>query len=145
MKARKALRVATIFTGAAASTVGATAAHAAPAAQSGRRLGGSIRESTHCGAQNKDTEWLHLIPYNSLTSRCYGFGGSYSPTGEAGVQAVCGGNNHGYLAGLPAGTRPSWSFGFGPGTGYDENVMHPHLGFIVISKWTGTDKCPTWG
>jgi hypothetical protein len=163
---RKSMRVATIFTGVAAATIGMTQVAQAqetahPAARptprnNGRfvrpaeRVSGSIRQDSDCANRGIDKNWLHVStntsfsenPYQSI---CFGFRGMSVSPPYIGINAECGGNNHGYLAGLAANGR-SWFSSFGPGTTY-RKLVEPHLNEVYIRSWTGTDACgkpPNW-
>jgi hypothetical protein len=153
----RAMRVATVFTGVAACTVGVTQAaqadgirpQAGARAETGVRPAGntygSIRDSLDCGAQGKDKNWLHVSAtayysfgyiYNSV---CFGYRGAYSSPPYTGARAECGGNNHGYLYGTNDGQYVS--FRFGAGTGY-HGLDWSHLYQVWISGWAGADACP---
>jgi hypothetical protein len=146
-KPKRAMRVATMFTGIAACTVGltygGTAAEAAThtavhtpkgtdlQGQPAGRSTGSIREVRSCGSNT----WLHVLSQNSA-SHCYGFKGTYVTSSEVGVYAQCGGNNKGWL---------SWANGdkfttFGHGTTY-RILNWAHLSKVHISGWSGNDTC----
>jgi hypothetical protein len=152
------MRVATLFTGVAAATIGmaqaANAQEAAPAATHtpkhtggalvpAGRFDGSIRYSTDCANRGIDKNWLHVStntgssidPYQSY---CFGFKGIWSSPPGIGINYECGGNNHGYLDGENGGR--SVSFHFGPGTTYRANKWS-HLWDVLITSWTGTDAC----
>ena len=146
------MRVATIFTGVAACTLGVApvanaqdAAHVARAIPAGRSYG-SIRLAYGCGAQGIDKPWLHVstTSYNDYgyiyTSICFGYAGLWNSPPYTGMRAECGGNNHGLLVGTTAAGR-KWSAGFGPGTGY-RTLNEAHLTGVFVNSWTGTDKCP---
>lgn len=154
------MRVATLFTGFAAATVGMTqmanaqdTAHTA-AKPSSKHIGRAIRldaadttiESVFaCGAGRSHGNWLHVSTtiyqeYGSYfyTSFCFGFEGTkYSPSGT-GVRTECGGNNYGYLAGYVKGVP--WAVSFKPGTKYAA-INKSHLSTVHISSWKGTDAC----
>ena len=126
---RRSMRVATIFTGVAAATVGMTqvanaqdAAHPA-AKQASKHIGrsirpagrydGSIRVVSGCHEHGTDKNWLHLstgyyTTGNTQTSWCYGYKGAYESPPGVGVNRECGGNNHGYLAGTNDGRSAPW-------------------------------------
>jgi hypothetical protein len=152
----RAMRVATVFTGVAACTVGVTQAAQAqgirPEAGAGPATGvrpagytyGSIRDSSNCAAQGKDKNWLHVsateywswgYSYNSV---CFGYKGAYSSPPFTGARAECGGNNHGYLLGTKNGGYAS--FWYGAGTTY-HGLDWSHLYEVYISGWAGADAC----
>jgi hypothetical protein len=165
-KPRKSMRVATIFTGVAACTVGLTQVanaqdltHAAakPASKQVRNTLhpdniGSIRDASACGARGVDRTWLHVSTnfllgesrggspnYTYVTSVCFGFKGAYSSPPGIGINAECGGNNHGWLGGVNGGE--SVFAQFGAGTTY-RNLYWSHLYAVDISGWNGNDTCP---
>jgi hypothetical protein len=146
---RKAMRVATVFTGAAATAVAfAPAALAAPShapAQGHTALvngktramrpdvdSGTIR-SKGCGTS--DVHWLH-IEYVSLFRRdlCKAFGYRGFMTVAQDFFAECGGNNYGTIY---------WNggnLGFGPGNTY-RSVTERNISGVSIYSFKGTDKC----
>src|ERR1700761_8643410 len=112
-KRRTSMRVATGFTGVAACAVGMTqVANAQVTHQAGAqrirpdgRVDGSIRYTSWCGARGVDVNWLHIstnIPFSSpggptwVGSYCFGYKGIYQSPPGVGMNAACGGNNHGY-------------------------------------------------
>jgi hypothetical protein len=158
---RKSMRVATIFTGAAALTVGVTqVANAQDIAHSvgkgaskhiqrtvhpAGKVDGSIRYYSDCGALGVHDEYMHYstsVSYGGgvliYTSYCFGYYGVYVSPPGAGIRRECGGNNHGYLYGYEKGDE--WSETFGPGTGY-KNIFKTSLYGVVINSWTGADTC----
>jgi len=164
-KPRRSMRVATIFTGVAAATIGvaqvANAQAVRPANAQDHRpatMGGmrgmrpaaalsSIRSSIDCTGNGKDPHWLHvstafLDPFGGshVVSQCFGFKGYYvSPPKTVGAFAECGGTNHGFLVGAYGGR--SKSFFYGPGTTY-HTLNWSHLYGVDINSWTGNDACP---
>jgi hypothetical protein len=163
---RKSMRVATIFTGVAACTaVVAPVANAQDAAHpvsrnTSKHIGrafrlasknGSIRDASSCGNRGVDHTWLHVSTnfllgqsrggspnYTYVTSVCFGFKGSYYSPPGIGINAECGGNNHGVVFGY----KPQfWSFFFGPGTTYHALYKSSLYG-VEIDGWTGNDQCP---
>jgi hypothetical protein len=161
-RTRKSMRVASVFTGVAAATVGMTtqaanaqdAAHPAVRPTSrhiGRtvhpagRVSGSIRMNSDCGNRSIDKNWLHvstntgspILPYESY---CFGYKGLFVSPPGVGINYECGGNNHGYLAGFTA-AGGSWSAAFGAGTTY-RTLHEAHLNEVIINGWAGTDACP---
>jgi hypothetical protein len=165
-KPRRRMRVATIFTGVAAATIGMTQVANAQAihpanAQDHRptnmrgirgmrpagRLSGSIRSSIDCTGNAKEPHWLHISttyvtpPINSshVVSDCFGFKGYYESPPGIGAFAECGGTNHGYLYGSKG--SHSTSFAYGPGTTYHA-LGWSHLYVVIIKSWTGNDACP---
>jgi hypothetical protein len=161
-KRRKSMRVATIFTGVAACTVGMT--HAANAQDAthkptSRHIGrqarpateiryGAIASSSNCTLKNDvNPTWLHLWwsdgpAYDPpLTPEiCYGGRGSvYSPP-TVGVTFECGGNNYGSLIGYSDGGKKEWIFNYHPGTTF-AYLDKGSLWEVAIWSWKGADKC----
>jgi hypothetical protein len=144
----KSMRVATIFTGVAACTVGATqAAHAqdirpAVTARPASAIYGSIKSDLNCGLGHRESHWLHLSFYYSYymphMSDCFGYKGYFASPYGTGLYDECGGNNHGFLLGANGGRSQSTTFG--PGNGY-RAIDWSHLYGIDINSWAGTDKC----
>jgi hypothetical protein len=167
-KSRRSMRVATIFTGVAAVTVGVTQAanaqdvahpaakptaeHAGRAVRPDGKIDGSIQYFGSCAASHVHPNWLHistggnrLIGANFIGSTCFGFAGIYASPPGAGIYGECGGNNYGYIDGRNKGKTVSITFG--PGTTYRE-FSWSHYSEVLITKWKGTDGCPEapfWG
>lgn len=147
-RSRRSMRVATIFTGVAACTVGMTQvanAHIRPAGPAGA-FKNSIQLAHDCAVDGIDHEWLHISNSSNpapeatfVASNCFGYRGLYLSPPGVGINAECGGTNHGYLVGTQANGR-SWSFFYGPGTTYHQ-LHEAHLDYVVINSWTGTDTC----
>jgi hypothetical protein len=145
---RKAMRVATVFTGAAATAVtfapGALAAPRHAPAQGHTALvngktravrpdnSGSIR-SKGCGTS--DVHWLH-VEYNALFGvedcKAFGYAGVFDV--YLSMVAQCGGNNYGTI--YYSGGK---SLSYGPGNTY-RNV-HKNFSAASIYYWSGNDKC----
>lgn len=150
---RRAMRVATIFTGVAACTIGVTqvanAQDMRPAVPAGT-IQGNIKSVASCGSRGIDGTWLHVStvsnfsvlaePVTRWMSDCFGNSGWYQGPRGTGMVAQCGGNNYGNLSGATASGK-WWSVAFGPGTTY-RTLNKAHLSNVFISKWHGTDKCP---
>jgi hypothetical protein len=159
---RRAMRVATIFTGVAAATVGMTQVanaqdHRPANLQDHRpghlrggmlpagRLSGSIKSSIACALSGKHKTWVHTSITNywssgyEYTSDCFGGKGFFTSPPFTGLRAVCGGNNHGYVEGELGGR--SKSYHYGPATGY-HTLDWSHFYWVTINSWTGTDGCP---
>jgi hypothetical protein len=150
-KPKRSMRVATIFTGIAACTVGmaygglgyggaaqaATVKHTPKgiglANKPAHRISGNIEEIVSCGTNT----WLHVESEVYRGSFCFGFRGKSEPTNEVGMYAQCGGNNYGYLS-TPTSHRAT---PFYRGTTY-RVLKWPHLDYVVINGWGGTEKCP---
>jgi hypothetical protein len=153
--ARRTMRVATAFTGAAAGAAAfMPAAMAGTAHQAGvmtfklrdggtlyaKRLANSpnsIQMTQDCAAVPR---WVHVEISHSMY--CFGYHGTMIVWGELGhlsnhPSKECGGTNNGYLSGI---SGAYW--GFGPGHTYTD----PKIGQTVavhISSWPGpnTDTC----
>jgi hypothetical protein len=163
-RARKAMRVATVFTGAAAvATFGPSAlagtGHAAP--RDGRtathhpnytgihtmdRIGkvfGSIRKSGCAGKPN----WVHIngsrmspLGEGIPDTNCFGFYGEYDVSsgvfgGPWSVYYECGGNNSGLLNPTTANEQS-----YRPGTTY-RNEHNYQMNSIYNLGWSKNDKC----
>lgn len=165
-KPRKSMRVATIFTGVAAATVGMTqvataqeVAHSA-AKPASRHIArqmrpaiapefkyGSIRSSGGCaitdtGHPATHGTWLHLdwlvTSFGQSFSECYGYKGFIISPPGFGVTYECGGNNYGSLYGY-SGTK-EWNDYYTPGRGYI-HLNKKSLYQVAIWSWTGNDTC----
>ncbi len=152
------MRVATLFTGVAAMTVGVTQAanaqaagkpaakHAGAVRPALKRIDGSIQYYDSCFEWSTHPTWQHIATnfpnesghYGQVRSVCFGYKGILSGPPGVGVYSECGGNNHGYLDGENNGR--SVSFAFRPGTTY-ATLNWSHLYDVLITSWTGTDKC----
>jgi hypothetical protein len=151
--ARKAMRAATVFTGAAGLAVAfgptamAAAGHAPAQGHSARATGTTpaniqltAADIVSAGCNTKTNEWLH-IEYSSLVrSECkaFGFKGFMFMPGSAGfvvMTAECGGNNYGNIYSTVGGTIP-----FGPGKGFRE--INRAVSAVSIQRWAGNDTCP---
>jgi hypothetical protein len=149
---RKIMRVATVFTGAAACAVafapGAMAGTGQPAAaRDGHqaRLGGKtpgIRPGITVGGCTGRPNWVHIG--DAFYTECFGFTGTYSVSrGDGAVAgAICGGNNYGWYGGYSdlgfntAGFHQGTTFAVVPSTIAESfTTMH-------ISGWKGNDACP---
>jgi hypothetical protein len=160
---RKAMRVATVFTGAAAAAVTFAPTAMADTGQvaqpAGRTMAlrpldrrgpvyGSIKEAASCG---NTPHWVHLdgwdpngITGGSFRTACFGFKGLYDmSSGIAGhpwlVTAECGGNNHGFLNYNYANAQS-----FNVGT-YYRNEHSLSMNSVFIGGWAGNDTCPKSG
>ena len=163
---RRGIRVATVFTGAAAcATAFAPTAMAATDNAAGlttpanypHNIYGNIK-SGGCG----DANWVHIQAMVSedrpfaRTMRCFGFAGLRQVSSNHGwggkmlTYYECGGNNSGVLVASysPPG-YPGANQAFGPGTTYRKewsgSATRPFaygVNSMYIYKWTGNDKCP---
>jgi hypothetical protein len=145
--ARKAMRAATVFTGAAAMGVAfgpgaalAAAGHAPaqdhPAQATGTtpahiRLTAADIESRGCTTNT----WLHIEYSSVVRSLCrqYGYSGSKNTFGMY-MTAQCGGNNYGNI--LFANGN---GILFGPGRTY--RSISGFISYVTIVSWKGADKC----
>jgi hypothetical protein len=151
-KSSKSMRVATIFTGVAACTVGVTQVanaqdftHAAPEhiARPAVSRHGSIRSVSHCGLKGTNPTWVHAYWYaaslETSISMCYGYDGDITSPPGVGITYECGGNNHGSLDGYTDGKL--WLHDYGPATTYT-HLNKGSLWQVGVWSWTGDDKCP---
>ena len=150
--ARKTVRVATTFTGAAACAVTfAPMAHAGtvqPTAQPGYRAH-QVRVNLdrvpgiHATITNGDclgtnqSHWFHIA--NSASVTCFGGTGTVTLVPDFFISAECGGNNKGYISGSgPTGHRKiTWNHG----TTY-RNIGPFSVSKVHMSGFSGNDKCP---
>jgi hypothetical protein len=147
---RKAMRVATVFTGAAATAVAfAPAALAAPGhvqAQGHTALvngktravrpenSGSIR-SKGCGTS--DVHWLHISYasfFRSHLCKAFGFRGYFADGQD--MQAQCGGTNYGTIF-----SSKGTDIHFGPGNTYRTFNPRKNISGVSIYAWSGNDQC----
>jgi hypothetical protein len=140
---KRIMRVATVFTGAAAAAAFTPAAMAATGHAAGTGPGtgvrttalpdggtGKITFSAYC----RNAQWLHLEWSRGATG-CFGYSGVWNLGDDKPVSHECGGTNHGYVYYSNShGAAP-----YGPGTGY--RGFPYKLTEISIQYWTGTDKC----
>jgi hypothetical protein len=157
----RAMRVATVFTGAAACAAAFTpVAHAATGHQAepdgkglalaqlqgmmhgarldnnGHAASGSIREVNGCAGT---PTWVHLA--KGAAGDCVGYKGTWSfsvdgLTGTISVSRICGGNNYGWYA------DANGSVGYyHQGTTY-VTLPVDNIRSIGIFGWKGTDTCP---
>jgi hypothetical protein len=156
---RKAMRVATVFTGVTACAATFTpAANAQPAGNLAPPLAlrPTVGLSIRSGATCSDTpHWFHLY---SVVGKAFCIGGTGSKTGpgsgfgeeDGWARAFCGGNNVGYFSGSLL------NFNTGSKRFVTNQRFHqsstPYvwpksysflLEFIKISAWTGNEVCPT--
>lgn len=159
-KAKKTMRVATIFTGVAAATAGMTQvanaqeiahADARPGThkaggvlQPAGRVAGSIRYNSYCVGKAVDSTWFH---YNiskgsgyggTIQSFCFGYKGAYYSPPGTGLLSQCGGNNRGALTGAKNGVSVSATYGHGTTW---RRLWWSHFYLITIDSWAGTDAC----
>jgi hypothetical protein len=148
---RKAMRVATVFTGAAATAVafapvamaatGQATPHGHPAQAAGTNH--TVRPDVHSGSIRSTgcttNTWLH-VQYESVfrtLCKAFGFKGRMTPASSPLVtSAQCGGNNYGVL--YYSGNK---HITFGPGTTYRTFNPTKNISEVAISRWNGTDKC----
>jgi hypothetical protein len=153
-RAKKSMRVATIFTGVATLTTGmaqaadAQGTHAAVrskntgrVAQPDGKITGSIEYVSDCGNYvNSNSTWFHYRTMSAtiFSPYCFGFRGAYLSPPGVGLRSQCGGNNHGDLVGAKGGASVSATFG--PGTTW-RKLNWSHFYLITIDSWTGHDAC----
>jgi hypothetical protein len=157
------MRVATIFTGAAAAAAFGPAAaaaggHAAGTGHQARtvdkapavpgiygitnvvrpdtseRLSGSIRMTGFCSTTS---HWVHLEAAANEVDYCWGYKGLWYWNPAFKIYAECGGNNYGWLYRLDGSV-----FSFHQGTTYRRWTNGINLSAIRISGWAGNDACP---
>jgi hypothetical protein len=151
--ARKAMRAATVFTGAAGLAFGfwptaMAAARPAPAQGHSARATGATPANIQLTAADIKGEncttntWLHISHTSEWSGRyCTQFGG----TGFTAVNAAasgfgqCGGNNYGEVW-YEAAAGDYKAIPYGPGTTYRQ--LPGAASYVSISHWKGTDKCP---
>lgn len=148
-KPKRSMRVATLFTGIATCAAGMAYAGTAQAAThttvdhaqkltprtvkpAGRNVSGSIQEVSECG----NNTWVHVLSAVNLRSICFGYRGTTSASNETGAAAECGGNNYGWMDSV----RGYRIFSFREGTTF-ATLNWPHLSYVHISGWKGTDVC----
>jgi hypothetical protein len=149
LTSRKAMRVATVFTGTAAC---ATAFVPAANAQTARYAApqAAMQPDTRWASRGCAgvPEWFHL--YSLYGPKCLGGEGSIG--GEMEVSGFCGGNNHGWWSGYNT-QSPSIKYTrqhFAPGTNvywFAGNTRKFPGGLVNVSKVTisnfnGHDTCP---
>jgi hypothetical protein len=140
---RKAMRVATTFTGVAACT--ATFTPAATAATE-RVAIPDIKAKPGCPAGTSN--WLHLA-YNRENDTCLGYSGSSNRTFDPnyGATSFCGGNNSGSFRGhFKDAPGTFYNTGFWTGTTYAHipgtTATDPLIiSYVRIYAWAGNDKC----
>jgi hypothetical protein len=145
---RQAMRVATVFTGAAAAAVGfapaalAAPGHAAtqdhPARANGKAQAMAPASSIRSAGCTTNT-WLHVEYFSSFRELCraFGFAGKMKPlSAPLEMSAQCGGNNYGTFF-SSQGKKTT----YGPGTTYREFSNPISVSYVSIRKWSGTDEC----
>jgi len=137
---RNTMRVATLFTGAAAAAVGFTPVAAAATGQTGTAkttevaILPTIQTTSNCFT-SATKHWVHLEYWNA-NKFCIGFRGYLSWRGDRELTRVqeCGGTNHGVVS-LTNGNLSN----YGPGTGYRR--FSADVSGLSIFSWSGTDAC----
>jgi len=135
------MRVATVFTGAAAAAAFTPAAMAATGHAAGTGHGtdmtatpdggtGKITFSAYC----HNAQWLHLEWSRGATG-CFGYSGVWNFGDDKPVSHECGGTNHGFVY----YSNNHGAASYGPGTGY--RGFPYKVTALSIQYWTGTDKC----
>jgi hypothetical protein len=149
--ARKAMRVATVFTGAAGLAVAfgpgalATAGHVPTQGHSARATGKApvVNQQVlwgHIRSEGCTTnEWLHIQYSSTFRTLCkaFGYSGEMVPkSSPLHMEAQCGGNNIGAIFASGEGIT------YGPGKGYRTfSAPLPAVSAVEISGYKGTDKC----
>jgi hypothetical protein len=137
LASRRTMRVATMFTGVAASA--AAFAPFAPAAHA------SIQENVGCA---NVPNWFHTYDSNDpgKNSVCFGYRGN-SPETIEDWQGFCGGTNYGSFSAGYTSTPKRGTFG--PGTtiywftkAKIWDYQSVYMNRLMISRWSGTDTCP---
>jgi hypothetical protein len=149
--ARKAMRVATVFTGAAAAAVtfmpAAQAGTGHTAGTEGKTLApgagvrangikpdysksGNIESNGAC----TNAEWVHLEWGKGVTD-CFGNRGWIRYGQDLAISHECGGTNFGVL------DNTNGAISFVPGTGYRGFAAGTENSLIWITGWSGTDHC----
>jgi hypothetical protein len=147
---KKTMRVATTFTGAAATcavgfnNAAAMAGTAGPAAAAqpditaNHRISGSIKESA-CGDHS---HWMHVQGPESAT--CFGFKGILSLSPWPNMRAFCGGNNSGYIYGHDNLHSYTVYDHYGHGNTYynlPSSVRWFYVSEVENTGWGGNDHC----
>jgi hypothetical protein len=139
---RKTMRVAAVFTGAAAC-----AAAFAPGAMAGtaprvpaiESHGGNIQGPVACSPV---PHWLHFRA--GAATYCFGFAG-YTSVPDLTASKICGGTNFGFYYGNyknAQGRSVGYSAGYGSGRTYVPLPHVPtHLTQVSIVGWSGNDTC----
>jgi hypothetical protein len=131
---KRSFKMATVFVGAAAATVGlgpaALAATALPASRQG-----SIRVSRCSANVNGISHWVHVYyPNGTHVPECFGFKGR--TTAGANIVSACAGNNFGRLHFAGFG-----SLSFGPGAGTARFGRTLPLSKVSLFGWSGHAAC----
>jgi hypothetical protein len=146
---RKAMRVATVFTGAAAAAVGfAPTALAAPvhAAAQGHLTQANGRAQAMTPDANSiksrgctTNTWLHIQYFSTFRALCrqFGFAGEMTPkSAPLRMTAQCGGNNVGTIY-----HSSGKSLSFYQGTTYRPFTTNLYVSKVSIYFWNGTEQC----
>lgn len=152
----KTMRVATLFTGAAAC-----AAAFAPAAVAGTGHPAAVGHQARLDGKALALPWLHRAPeglqpdtsptnncgttprwvhvaYSPHKVSCFGFDGALSRHPAVHFSRECGGDNRGHIAG------PSGSWGFGPGHTYTYPPIRMISYISISNSHAATNQlCPT--
>lgn len=146
-RVKKAMRVATTFTGAAACAIGvgpaataATHTHQFPVMTPNIRPdnnteGGSCKGGT--------SNWVHMAyGYPNTHDYCYGFRGAIRV--DFTYSMICGGNNIGWYSGRSDSGRGKYvDATYHQGTTYARLPGAPlYVSAIGINSFSGTEKCP---
>ena len=143
---KKAMRVTTTFTGAAAclaaltpTAMAATTKTAHEALPDKPNLGmHPAIKSSYGAACDAHPHWVHIYGLGAPSGiRCFGFAGTTSRLYQ--MSAECGGNNYGVVYGVGPNGSITSSNSFSPGT-YARTSVHSQYA-IAISRWSGYDSC----
>lgn len=144
------MKVATIFTGAAAcaglaggpAMAGTVHAGAAQPGQQPRVSPRAGIEQADCFGDNQ-SHWLHIGWSTSTESvvTCFGNKGTFDFDPDYYISLQCGGNNKGYISGT--GVDGHRKVTYGHGTTW-RNIGELSVSKVHISSWSGDDTCPTF-
>jgi|HubBroStandDraft_1064217.scaffolds.fasta_scaffold40355_2 hypothetical protein len=158
---KRTMRVATLFTGAAACAITAFAptALAATAADGNQNAGrphtgrdipmlhtGGTITSSVCGTDRANySTWMEMIYKGAYI--CYGFTGTTAADQHgnwgSSTTSICGGNNVGWYSSNNSGRGPTKKATFREGTTFVGLPNVPwQINKVHISGWSGGNKCP---
>jgi hypothetical protein len=140
LASKRTMRVATMFTGVAASAAAFTPF--APAAHA------SIQENIGC---DNVPHWFHIYADHlpGVYSDCFGYSEQHAYEGISAVKGFCGGTNYGSFSTITDFGKGNFQHGtFGPGTTiYWFSKAHLYgskdvlFESLTISRWAGNDDC----
>jgi hypothetical protein len=147
LASRKAMRVATVFTGVTACAAAfAPAANAQTAGQiaPGRTVGHGTARSTRIGNCDNTPHYFHMYGGYGSAYMCIGGTGTYTFSAPDPAVAFCGGNNVGYFSGYnTAGNFVKDQRFHQSSNPYVWGVKEFSLTKVHISAWTGDQSCPS--